>query len=134
MLNPFPTLLSFSFFAPFLLRVVVGLITATAGFKMFSGKLETHAALLKVSGLPPRKTWIHLMALVQIVGGGMLILGYLTQIAALVIGVGALFAMLLTYTHPHKLQHSASFFGLVAIICFSLLLLGAGAFAYDLPL
>lgn len=118
MLNLFP-IMFLSMFAHALLRLTVGSIFVYLGFKHCRGK---------------RSTLIYTIALFEFVIGGMFILGLLTQAAALG-GVafslaGLFFSRKLPLTDlPGKL-----FFFLLLGASLSLLITGAGAFAFDLPI
>ena len=133
MLNIFPDLLSYSFFAPFILRVVLGLVFVVHGYpKLFGGVSQT-AGWLDSIGIKPGKFWAFVIGAVEFFGGIALILGFATQIAAALIAINMLVAI-------WKVKFKMGFvngyeFDLVLlIVALSLVLTGAGAFAIDLPL
>lgn len=73
----------------------------------------------------------------EIITGIFLIVGFLTQIAAIMgmlIAMDALFAKFLYKDLDKVVMYSKMFYILVFIISLSLLFSGAGAFALDLPL
>lgn len=113
MLNPFPDLLVLSFFAPTLLRVA-----AAAAFLYAAYTLYQHG---NKHGL--------VVALLFAVGAALLA-GYYTQYAALAALV--LLALELWQRTMRILPRSTLL--LLVVICLSLLLTGAGALAFDLPL
>jgi putative oxidoreductase len=119
MLNTFPALLDYSLLAPFILRVVAGIIFLDFG--ILSLKKEP-SKLLKVAGI------------IEIVGGVLLILGLLTQVSALVLAILTFIEAYIEYRDPEILKMDFIFYILLLSITLSLLLSGAGSFAIDLPL
>ena len=121
MLNIFPSLLIYGFFAPTVLRIAVALLSFYVVYATWhhKGKHETLG-------------WASMIA--NAVVGIMLLVGYFTQIAALV----ALLFRLASFVMPKKYRDFVplpmSTRLIVAAICISLLLTGAGALAFDLPL
>jgi hypothetical protein len=131
MLNTFPTLLSFAILVPFVFRICLALFL----LEIVLG-LRHKAAFTSYfrENKYPFATWIPWK--LQLLAGMCAILlavGFLTQITSLV----ALFTILTVGNankHARTFKHSESAFAFVALICFSLLFLGAGAFAFDIPL
>jgi hypothetical protein len=125
MFSMFPSLFTFSFFAPTLLRIV-----ASLAFLFFAYRLARHTRMHPGSGTP--FTWYIILA--EIVVGGSLFVGLYTQIGAI---LGVLLSFKLMYFVSRK-KYIAPYdyltYALLVAICLSLLLLGAGAFAFDLPL
>ena len=134
MLNPFPDFLTYSFFAPFILRVVLGAIFLNLGYLKFKSERERWIASCSALGLRPAEYWVSLFGAIQIIGGAMLILGFYTQIAALVFVIITLSELWVEYKEERILIRDIVFYLLVLTISLSLLLSGAGAFAIDLPL
>lgn len=133
MLNFFPELLNYSFFAPLLLRVILGLIFAVHGYpKLFGGFSQT-AGFFESVGIRPAKFWVFVVGVVEFFGGIALILGFATQIVALLIAIDMLVAI-------WKVKFKMGFVNgyefdlLLLIVALSLMLTGAGAYAIDLPL
>lgn len=124
MLNPFPDLLTYSLLAPFLLRVVAGLIFIDLGVLAFKNKKKVPSPALAVK----------IFGLIEIVGGVMFVLGFYTQIAALVLAIFTFVETYIEYRSPEILKRNLVFYILLLTISLSLLLSGAGAFAIDLPL
>ncbi len=117
MLNPFPDLLIYSTFAPFVLRVVLGFVYLDLG--LLNVKKEGNQKLL---------------GLVEVVGAVMLFLGFYTQIAAMLFIVIGAVSFYVEYKDASILKRDIVFYLLVLAISISLLLTGAGAYAKDLPL
>ena len=134
MLNPFPDLLYFSMLAPFILRVVAGLIFLDLG--VLAWKQEKGRWLISLSTLqvPNPKLALKILGFVEIVGGVMLILGFYTQIAALLLAILTFAEAYVEFKDPSILKRSMVFYVLLFAITLSLLLTGAGSFSIDLPL
>ena len=134
MLNIFPDLLNYSFFAPLILRVILGLVFVVHGYpKLFGGKFGETAGFFESVGIRPAKFWAFIVGVVEFFGGIALILGFATQLVALLLAINMLVAI-------WKVKFRGGFangyeFDLVLlIIALSLMLTGAGAYAIDLPL
>jgi len=113
--SSFPELLSFSFFAPFILRTTLGLRVLGLGLKKETDE-QIHPVirgLFTVSGI-------------------FIILGFLTQITALVL-VCLLGTILVKPQLLVTKKITSSEITLLIIIAFSLLFTGAGGFAIDYP-
>lgn len=132
MLNTFPSLLTFSFFAPMLLRLTVAFTFGYLVYKQFKHReaiAEVRVPLLgKVGGL----VWVAL--LIESAMTITFFVGYATQITAL-IGLGVcLKHFIYAKKYPQIIPLHRSTYVYVFIMCFTLLLTGAGALAMDLPL
>ncbi|CAN5156735.1 hypothetical protein BH11PAT3_BH11PAT3_3510 [soil metagenome] len=134
MLTTFPMLLNYSLLAPFLLRVVLGLIILDLGILKFKGEKARFIASFEALHLKPAKELVKLAGILDIVGGIMLIIGLYTQIAALVFAVLLGIELYIEYKDSRILKRNLVFYILVLTIAVSLLFSGAGAFAFDLPL
>ncbi len=115
MLSLFPQLFTFELAAPFILRVVLGIILLAHAFRKSKEKKE-----------------IKILISIGAVSGLLLIAGFLTQAAAIVIAV----LTILSFT---KIAENFWFDGLslkiiVLTVSLSLLVLGPGILAFDLPL
>ncbi len=130
----FPDLLTYGFLATFVLRVTVGLmfLYTTAYMKFLN---RAHYAEV-FSMLPPggAKFLYRLTAGFELAIGIMLIVGIYLQAAALVAGLLLVIAAVLKWRRPNLLPHPTALYVLLAIVSLSLLFLGPGAFAFDLPL
>lgn len=134
MLNTFPELLTYSTLAPFFLRLVIGLIFIDLGILKLKGeKMEWLASFEKLN-LRPASTFLPIYAFVQIIGGGLLVLGLWTQIAALIFVIFTGTEFLIESRERSILKRDIVFYLLTLTIAVSLLLTGAGAFAFDIPL
>jgi putative oxidoreductase len=134
MLNTFPELLTFSLFAPLILRVVLGLVFLNLGYQKFGRERNSWVNFFSVTPFKPANFWVNIFAAIQIVGGLMLIVGYYTQIAALVFAVITLAELYVENREPALLNRNLVFYLLLFAISLSLLFTGAGFLAFDLPL
>src|SRR3989338_8964949 len=136
MLNIFPDLLSYSFFAPFLLRVVLGLVFIAHGYpKLFGGFTQT-VGFFESVGIKPAKFWVFVVGAVEFFGGVALVVGFLTQIAAALIAINMLVATIYVKKIKFKkgLVDGYEFDLILLAAALALLFLGPGAFSIDLPL
>ncbi len=132
MLNPFPELLVYQLLAPTMLRIAVALVFAYLAYRHYQNRDKIAKTRFPVVG---QGTWIVWVAIVvEAVTALALFFGYNTQYAAIVGILMALKQIVWRGKFPNFfwLARSAAF--LLLVICISLLLMGAGAFAFDLPL
>lgn len=134
MLNPFPELLMYSFFGPLILRLVLGLIFIDLGVLKLRSEKERWLASFETLGLRPADLFVPLYALLQIIGGLLLIIGLWTQVAALVFAIFTGVELYVEWKVREILKRDMVFYLLLFIISLSLLLTGAGAYAIDIPL
>ncbi len=131
MLTQFPALLSYSFFAPTLLRAAAAVVIALLALTHVRREDELEAIFSPlVSKFAPTFAW--LLVIIEAAVAIALFVGYRTQVAAI---AGALLALMMLLAGPRIMaprDRSAAF--LLLVVCISLLALGAGAFAFDLPL
>ncbi len=114
LLSLWPSLFDYSFFAPLLLRVVLGAILILS-------------ARTRTLGVGTSLTSSVLGGGIQIIGGVLLIVGLFTQPVAVVLGL----YLLIEAIRAKKLSAESA---LIVVILLALLLLGPGAYALDLPL
>lgn len=132
MLNPFPSLLIFSFFAPTLLRIAIALVLLSVAYAHYKRRTEiaTTKFPLGISGM-----WIAwVMIIATALTAVALCIGYGVQWAALVGVAISLKGAVWAKRYPRVFPLCRLEYVLILIVCFSLLLTGAGALAFDLPL
>jgi len=134
MLNPFPEFLAFSFFAPLILRVVLGLIFLDLGVLKFRSEKERWLASFETLNLHPTGLLLSVYAVLQIAGGFLLIFGLWTQVAALAFALFTGMELFVEWRAKEILKRDMIFYLLLFVISISLLLTGAGAYAIDIPL
>ncbi len=133
MLNTFPDLLAFGLLAPFLLRLAVGAMFLNAGIKKLRQRTWM-TELFERMNLTPASSYAIAFGAIEVVSGGLLIVGLFTQLAALATLCISAFALYSKYKHPTETPGSRGVFLLLFVISFSLLFSGAGFLAFDLPL
>ena len=134
MLNPFPELLTYSLLAPFILRLMVGIIFINLGLLIFKGEKDRWQISLSTLNIPNPKLAVKIFGGIEIIGGVMLVLGFYTPIAALMLGILVFAQAYVEYKDPAILKRNFVFYSLILVIVISLLFSGAGTFAIDLPL
>lgn len=134
MLNPFPELLTYSMLAPFILRVIVGLVFIDLGILIFKGEKQRWVISFKALQIPKPEIGVKILGVLEIVCGAIIFVGLYTQIGALILAVLTLIEGYLEYRDPSILKRSLLFYVMLCAILLSLLFSGAGAFAFDIPL
>ncbi len=134
MLNPFPELLSLSFIAPLILRVVVGFIFINTGYLKITRERQRWTVFLNAIRLRPAKELSLVLGLIEIVAGALLILGLYTQYVSLALIVLTAKEWWVEYKEDALAPRDIVFYTLIGAILVSLLLTGAGFLAFDLPL
>ncbi|HEX8993774.1 MAG TPA: hypothetical protein VF803_00805 [Candidatus Paceibacterota bacterium] len=127
----FPSLFSYSFFAPILLRLSASLVFFFVALMQWRARRETYALLSPILGSISRHA-IALLVAIEYIIAAMLFVGWHTQIAA-VLGV------ILSIKYAFVRARSLSPLGAIATwlllsVCLSLIILGGGALALDIHL
>ena len=133
-MNPFPELLTYTFFMPTLFRLIVGLYFLLKGYLRLGPYKNAYQEAISAMGFKNPKATRIVIALIEVIGACMLILGWYTQIAVIILGLWT--ALLLKYKGTHKqfIHGSRGQYLFLLVILFSLLITGAGAMALDMPL
>lgn len=134
MLNVFPELLNYSFMAPTVIRIAVGALFIILGYEKYTTHKERLSVFLNSIRINPSKTIVQFLGGVEIAIGILLIVGAVTQIAALIALIISFVSLVLTLREPDLQLRRPTVYILTMAICFSLLLTGAGFLAIDLPL
>lgn len=131
MLNTFPTLLSFALFVPFIFRISIALFLIELALALKDRK--PFSTYLSQNKIPGSKIIPHIFQAGIALSAFFILIGLFTQVSSL-----AALYFLLTLGNINKhiklVKHSDSTFTYASIMCFSLLILGAGFFAFDIPL
>lgn len=133
MLNPFPSLLILGILAPFIIRVSLGATLLYIAVEHFRSKKDIAEALSPLMGRSSSFAWVLLCG-IEIVTGMLLVVGAWTQIASLVVVLLVLKTFLIKASLRRLSPLSRSAYVLMLMMALSLLLSGAGGFAFDLPL
>ena len=134
MLNVFPEFLTYGLFAPFILRVTIGLILINLGRLTLRGERKQWEAVARLLHLIPEKFFVFSYGILQIAGGLLLIVGLWTQVIAAVFSAIFLAEFAMELREEAILKRSLVFYLLLMAISVSLFFSGAGFFAFDLPL
>lgn len=132
MLNTFPHLLVLGFFAPTLIRAAVALVFLYTAYIQWQRRDEIARMRFPVVGETVWAAWVAIIF--SVVVGAMLLFGYYTQIAAILAALALVKFFILKKWYPRLTPLSHISILLLVVMCLSLLISGAGAFAYDLPL
>jgi len=89
---------------------------------------------MEAFGFKHRSELVKALGFVEIVSGVMLILGFYTQIAALVLAILAFIELFAEQKESALVKRDIVFYVFIFAIALSLLFTGAGAFSLDLPL
>jgi putative oxidoreductase len=134
MLNTFPLLLSYSFFSPLILRLAIGIIFISYGYVKLTSNRAKEISFFESIGFKPGKYYAFGFGVVEALIGLMLIVGLYTQIAALIAFIISLLCVIAKNKYPEKFPNQAKYYTLLLVISLSLMLSGAGPFAFDIPL
>ena len=131
MINLFPQFFVFSLLAPFILRIVLGLILIYHGYPKLFKAFQGTVSYFESVGIKPAKFWVIVVGLVEFLGGIFILIGFLTQLAAILVSLEFLF---IVFGLKIKKGFKELEFDLAILaIALSLIFLGAGAFAVDIP-
>ncbi len=134
MLNPFPELLTYGLLSPFILRLVLSFIFVNLGILALKNEKKAWVSSFTSLRIPKPELFVKIFGVIEIVGGAMLILGFYTQIASIVLAILTFAEAYIEYRDPSILKRNLVFYVLIFSITISLIFSGAGAFAIDLPL
>ncbi len=133
-LSMFPDLLTFWLIAPFLLRITAGSIFIYFGYTKIWKEKERRVSFFNKIGFGKGAVFFWLVSLAELIGGILLVLGFFTQVTAIILSLVILGAIYTKIRQPDLLDNSLEFFILLLAVLLSLLFLGAGFWAIDLPL
>ncbi len=131
----FPELFTYDFLATGVLRITLGLIFIWFAYEKFFRERRERIAFFEKLGMKPAIVFFVLVTSIELIAGIGLLLGYYTQIAALITGSLMTLATFIKWYRPSALhRNTLEFYILLAVLSFALIFLGPGAFAFDLPL
>ena len=134
MLSVFPTLFSYSLVVPFIFRLVIGFAFIWFGYRNGFKDRDVKIKLLANFKLSSSPIWLWLIALIEAIGGLLLIAGLYTQVVALVFSIMLLLTIIGKHKRAETLNLSQETLFLLLLVTTSLLFLGPGFYAFDLPL
>ncbi len=131
----FPELFTYGFLATGVLRATLGLIFIWFAYENFFRYRTERTLFFENLGLKPAIVFFTFITGIALIAGIGLLIGYYTQIAAIITGSLMTIAIFIKWYHPNALpENTTPFYILLAILSFALIFLGPGAFAFDLPL
>lgn len=134
MLSIFPGLLPYGLLSATIIRITVGLVILLFGTLTLFYHREKISKKLLSRGYPLANFIPWPVGIVQILTGGFLIIGFLTQASAIVVAYLFIDLMLIDTGKEKIFKQGNLFYVAMILISLSLLFSGAGAFAVDLPL
>jgi putative oxidoreductase len=134
LLNTFPNILTYSLIAPLILRVVLGFIAIDLGYLKLGKENTRWNALFETINFHPTALFVKALAIIEIIGGLMLLVGVFTQIVAIIFAVIYFCQAVLEYREETLEVRDLPFYVLMFTISLSLVFTGAGAFAFDIPM
>jgi uncharacterized membrane protein YphA (DoxX/SURF4 family) len=133
MLNTFPQLLTYGFFAPTVLRILVAFSFFYIAGAQFSRRKEISELKIQIIGHVDQ-TMVLISSLVIFLVGVALFLGWHTQIAAILGILVCLKHAVYAKKYPRLIPLCRMEYIYLIVIMLTLLVSGAGALAMDLPL
>jgi uncharacterized membrane protein YphA (DoxX/SURF4 family) len=133
MLNIFPDLLSFSILVPVILRITVGLVFIYISYFVVYKSRQNFFDYYKNHNYPLPAVLTTFFGVLSSLTGLFFLIGFFTQVVAL-IAIYLLVTLYLSDKEIKTFEFGKSFYLLVGIICFCLVISGAGIFAVDMPL
>lgn len=121
-------------YAPFILRVVIGLIFAMHGYqKLAQFGLEGTTGFLASLGFPAASVFAILLIAAELGGGILLILGLFTHWVAKILAIVSVVALFTVHISKGFFMATGGyeFIILILVATFSLMITGPGAFALD---
>ena len=134
MLSIFPTLFAYNMAVPLVFRIVIGLSFILFGYANYTRNKEGKIGTLESFKIKPGKVWLRIIAATEIIGGVLVVTGLYTQIIALIFSIFLLIGLLAKSKKPDSLSLTRTELLLLLLVTASLLFLGPGFFAIDLPL
>lgn len=134
MLNIFPDLLTYGLVSATLLRVIVGFVLIRFGFSTLLKNKRLAMEKLVENKYPSPGLMVWVLGILKIITGAFLIMGLLTQGAALVAAYIFVNLLIIDDTDDRIFGQTPLFYLVMIVISISLLFSGAGFFAIDLPL
>ena len=133
MLNPFPELLSFAIFAPFILRLILGIVFIYISYFVIYKNRQDFFDFYRKNKYPVPTILTWFFGSLNLIVGMFFVVGFLTQIISL-FAIYLLVSLYLCDKDIKAFEFQKIFYVLAISVSFCMLFLGAGIFAVDLPL
>lgn len=131
MLNAFPYLLSYSSYAPLLLRLVVATYILILAYENLENKWEERLILFKTASLKPEWFFALLIASIKLTGGILLLSGAMTQVTSISLAILMLVTIFIKIKKPELISRDINTYILILVILISLIFTGPGYMAAD---
>jgi len=116
-----------------MLRAAFGIIFMSHGYPMLAHRTSATHALFAQHAIPDY--FVYISGVLELFGGGLLLLGLFTRGAALLLAVETVLLMWKVYTpHSYLAMNEYAYPLAVATGCFALATIGAGLISVDYPL
>src|SRR5580700_5487925 len=116
-----------------LLRAVFGIIFMSHGYPLLAHRASATQALFAQHGMPAY--FVYIAGVLELFGGGLLLLGLFTRGAALLLAIEMVLLMWKVYApHSYLALNEYAYPLVVAAGCFALATIGAGLISIDYPL
>ncbi|MGB7284885.1 MAG: DoxX family protein [Candidatus Acidiferrum sp.] len=116
-----------------LLRAAFGIIFISHGYPLLAHRTSSTQILFAQHGVPGY--FVYISGVVELFGGGLLLLGLFTRGAALLLAIEMVLLMWKVYPpHSYLAVHEYAYPMAVAVGCFALATMGAGLVSVDYPL
>lgn len=131
-INMFPSLLDYGMFGALFLRVGLAVVFIVHGYPKLFKNFDETAQWFSSIGIVPGKFWASVVGIVEFFGGIFLLIGMFVQPVAMLLAINMIVAIV-------KVKFSKGFVGgyefelMLLIMALALVVLGAGAYAIDLP-
>jgi uncharacterized membrane protein YphA (DoxX/SURF4 family) len=134
MFSIFPSLLTFSLLSTTIIRITIGVILIGFGIACLFNKRTIIRQKMIMSGYPFPRIIPSILGILSAICGCLLVTGFLTQIMAIVAAYVFLNLWVVDKGEVKIFGQSLLFYWVLIIFSMSLILSGAGLFAFDLPL
>ncbi len=128
----FPYLLSWSLVVPFILRLVGGSYFVYFGYRGMTSEWNNKISFFREIHFRPAIFYAYAITTGELLGGIMLLMGFATQLVALIFFIICLVSMLIEKSGTATVQRNLNVYLLLATIMLSLFISGAGYYAIDL--
>lgn len=122
MLSLFPSLLTWDQVSPLIIRLTLGITLAYFGWRKIKDRGTSSGSNS------------HLYGGIEIIVAVFMIVGLFTQLAALINAIILVIKLTFKAKEGKFLSDGINYYILLLVMCISLMLTGAGLFAFDLPL
>jgi putative oxidoreductase len=128
----FPYLLSWSLATHFLLRIVAGSYFMYFGYKGFTSEWREKISFFNAIKFKKPVVCAYIITIAEFLGGILLIMGLLTQLVALIFFIISIVGAIIEKNGFKTIQRNIHVYILLATICLTLFISGAGYYAMDL--